>query len=338
MIFITLMEIFRCSELIVTCVESILFKKFIIFNSFGPTIASGIEANGTVKSNLLYVREWSEQKSSKKFLFRIDLHVTLHFIVRHRGDDMLINELAKLSGVSARTLRYYDEIGLLKPTVIEQNGYRQYNQSDVDRLQQILFYRELDFKLEQIKALLEDEHFDVEEALLKQQALLKQKRNYLNGLLKTIEKTIQSMEGEVSMSNEQKFEAFKNKLIEDNEQAHGQEIREKFGEDMVNASNHKLKQMTEAQYEANQLLEQQLFARLKEALASGDATTEIAMEVAELHKRWLSFYWAKYTKEAHAGLAQMYIYDERFIEYYDSRVGQGATQFLADAIAVYAKL
>lgn len=278
------------------------------------------------------------KKFKNKLLFRIDLHVTLHFIVLHRGDDMLINELVKLSGVSARTLRYYDEIGLLKPSMVEQNGYRQYNQCDIDRLQQILFYRELDFKLEQIKVLLEDKNFNVKEALINQQALLEQKRNYLDGLLETIDKTIQTMEGEITMTNEQKFEAFKNKLIEDNEQAYGQEIREKYGEEMVQASNNQLKQMTEAQYEAVQQLEQQLFARLKEALVSGDAATDIAMEVAELHKRWLSFYWAKYTKEAHVGLAQMYIYDERFTNYYDSRVGQGATQFLYDAIVAYAKL
>lgn len=251
---------------------------------------------------------------------------------------MLISELVKLSGVSARTLRYYDEIGLLKPSVVEQNGYRQYNQCDIDRLQQILFYRELDFKLEQIKALLEDKDFDVKEALISQQMLLTQKRNYLDGLLETIEQTIQTIEGELTMTNEQKFEAFKNKLIEDNEQAYGQEIREKYGEEMINASNKKLKQMTEEQYAAGQQLEQQLFDRLKEALVDGDATTETAMEAAELHKRWLSFYWAKYTKEAHVGLAQMYLYDERFTDYYDSRVGKGATQLLHDAIVAYAKL
>lgn len=251
---------------------------------------------------------------------------------------MLISELVKLSGVSARTLRYYDEIGLLKPSVVKQNGYRQYNQYDIDRLQQILFYRELDFKLEQIKALLEDKDFDVKEALINQQTLLTQKRNYLNDLLQTIEQTIQMMEGELTMTNEQKFEAFKNKLIEDNEQAYGQEIREKYGEERINASNQKLKQMTEEQYAAAQQLEQQLFDRLKEALVDGDATTETAMEVAELHKRWLSFYWAKYTKEAHVGLAQMYLYDERFTEYYDSRAGKGATQLLHDAIVAYAKL
>lgn len=94
--------------------------------------------------------------------------------------------------------------------------------------------------------------------------------------------------------------------------------------------------MTEEQYNAMQQLEQQLFERLKEALVSGDVTSDIAMEAAELHKRWLSFSWAKYTPEAHIGLAQMYVSDDRFTAYYDERVAPGATQFLHDVITVYA--
>ena len=81
---------------------------------------------------------------------------------------MLINELVKLSGVSARTLRYYDEIGLLMPSTIAENGYRKYSQKDIDRLQQILFYRELDVKLEEIKKLLDHPDYEVKEALKKQ--------------------------------------------------------------------------------------------------------------------------------------------------------------------------
>ena len=248
---------------------------------------------------------------------------------------MLINELAKLSGVSARTLRYYDQIGLLKPTAIEQNGYRKYSQFDIDRLQQILFYRELDFKLEEIKDLLNDPNFEVKEVLKKQYGLLQKKRNYLDRLLETINQTINMLEGDIKMTNEEKFNAFKNKLVEENEQNYGQEIREKYGEEQVEASYGKLKSMTEEQFEAKQQLEKQLFERLKEAMVQGDTTSAIAMEAAELHKRWLSFSWAKYTKEAHQGLAQMYLYDERFTSYYDQQVGEGATQFLHDAIVVY---
>ena len=251
---------------------------------------------------------------------------------------MLINELAKLSGVSRRTLRYYDEIGLLKPSNVEGNGYRNYSQDEIDRLQQILFYRALDFKLDEIKALLNHPNYQVKDALLKQQNLLKKKRANLDELIMTIEKTICALEGEITMTNEQKFEAFKNELIEENEQRFGKEIREKYGEEQVVANYGKLKDMTEEQFEAMQQLEHQLFQRLKEAMDTNEATSEVAMEAAELHKRWLSFHWAKYSKEAHIGLAQMYLNDERFISYYDSHVGKGATQFLHDAIIAYSTL
>ncbi|MEG0386485.1 MAG: MerR family transcriptional regulator [Solibacillus sp.] len=250
---------------------------------------------------------------------------------------MLINELAKLSGLSKRALRYYDEIGLLTPSDTGDNGYRQYNVTDIDRLQQILFYRELDFKLEEIQRILDAPDFNVNEALRKQHEMLEQKRNYLDDLIITIQNTIQVMEGETTMTNEQKFEAFKNKMIEDNDKQYGEEIRGKYGEEQVLASYGKLKNMTEEQYESVNQLEQMLFERLKEAMVGGDASAEVAMEVAELHKRWLSFYWAKYTPQAHAGLAQMYLHDERFTAYYDDRVGKGATQFLHDAILEYVK-
>lgn len=248
---------------------------------------------------------------------------------------MLITELVKLSGVSARTLRYYDEIGLLKPSKIEKNGYRRYSPNDINRLQQILFYRELDFKLEEIKMLMEHPDFKVKEALKNQYVLLQKKRSYLDSLLETIDQTIKMMEGELKMTNEQKFDVFKNKLIEENEQKFGEEIREKYGEELVKASHKKLKNMNEEQYEAMQQLEVQLFDRLKEAMELNKATSDIAMEAVELHKRWLSFSWEKYTAAAHLGLAHMYINDERFTAYYDERVGKGATQFLHDAIVVY---
>lgn len=137
------------------------------------------------------------------------------------------------------------------------------------------------------------------------------------------------------MSNEEKFKGFKEKLIENNEKQYGKEIREKYGNETVDASNAKLMNMTEQQYQAMQQLEQQMFERLAEAMKLGDTTSDIAMEVAELHKRWLNFTWKEYSKEAHAGLAQMYIADERFTAYYDERGETGAAKFLHDAIIAY---
>jgi len=249
-----------------------------------------------------------------------------------------IQQLATLSGVSTRTLRYYDEIGLLVPDKDELTGYRTYSQQHIDCLQQILFYRELDMSLADIKAILQDDEFQPLESLKKHQQALLRKQERINRLLTSLEQTIQSMEEGIDMTNEQKFEAFKNQLIEENEKQFGEEIREKYGEEAVVASNGLVKNMTEEQFHAAAQLEQQLFERLREAMADGDPASEIAAEAAELHKRWLAFYWPKYTKEAHVGLAQMYMADERFIAYYDERVRDGATHFLVEAINHYAKL
>lgn len=146
------------------------------------------------------------------------------------------------------------------------------------------------------------------------------------------------MEGERTVTNQRKFEGLKEHLLQENEAKYGTEIREIYGEQSVQLVNNRFREMTEEQFTAAQVLEQQLFERLKEAMEEGNPTSDVAEEVAELHKRWLSFYWPKYTKEAHQGLAQMYIADERFIAYYDEQVKKGATQFLHDAIVHYAKI
>ena len=248
---------------------------------------------------------------------------------------MLINELAKISGISQRTLRYYDEIGLLSPTRFQENSYREYSEQDVNILQQILFYRELKFSLVDIKKMMHAKEYDIRQALHQQHQLLVDRRQYLDNLIDTVAKTIQAMEGGANMTNEEKFDVFKNKIIADNEQQYGEEIRANYGEESIMASYGKLKNLSEEKFEAMQQLEQQLFERMREAMASGDDGSELMMEVAELHKRWLCFSWEKYTKNAHNGLAKLYLIDERFTAYYDERVGEGATKFLHDAIEIY---
>ena len=161
---------------------------------------------------------------------------------------MYIHELAKLSGVSTRTLRYYDEIGLLVPLKKEDTGYRVYNQQQIDRLQQILFYRELDMPLAQIKEILDSEKFGQLESLRHHHEALQQKQQHVNRLLETITLTIQSIEEGIIMTNEQKFEVFKQQVIDDNEKKYGKEAREKHGEESVLASYGMVKNMTEERY------------------------------------------------------------------------------------------
>lgn len=245
-----------------------------------------------------------------------------------------MQKLGALAGVSTRTLRYYDEIGILRPARINSSGYRIYGQAEVDRLQQILFYRELGLSLEGIKELVTAPSFDGARALREHHEQLLQRKQQLEMLILNVEKTLAQTEGRITMSNEEKFAGFKQKLIDDNEQKYGQEIREKYGEEAVEKSNRKLKNMTEEQHAAIQQLEAEMFAMLEQAMEDGDPASVLAQKAADLHRQWLTFYWDTYTKEAHAGVAQMYVDDERFTAYYD-KTRPGVAKFLRDAVHVY---
>lgn len=247
-----------------------------------------------------------------------------------------VQKLAHLAGISTRTLRYYDEIGLLKPARTNSSGYRIYGSTEVDQLQQILFYRELGVNLDSIKEIMTSPTFDGSQALRDHREKLLEKRAQLDALINNVDKSIKQTERKISMTDKEKFEGFKQKLVDDNEKKYGKEIREKYGDDAVNNSNAKVKGMTNEQYEEIQKLEQQLFINLKTAMDTGDPAGELAQKAADLHKQWLCFYWDQYSKEAHAGLAEMYVADERFTAYYD-KVQLGATEFLRDAIVIYTK-
>ena len=245
-----------------------------------------------------------------------------------------VHKLGQLAGVSTRTLRYYDEIGILKPARINSSGYRIYGQSEVDRLQQILFYRELGIALESIRDIMASPSFDSVIALRGHREKLLAKREQIDLLLANVDKTIALAEGRIKMSDKEKFQGFKQKMIEDNEKKYGKEIREKYGDDMVNESNNKIKGMTEEQYREWQKLCEDVTHTLKVAYATGNPAGELAQKAADLHRQWLNYSWGSYTKEAHAGLAQMYVDDERFTAYYDKEQ-PGTAVFLRDAILIY---
>lgn len=245
-----------------------------------------------------------------------------------------IQKLGNLAGVSTRTLRYYDEIGLLKPARTNSSGYRIYGRREVDLLQQILFYRELGLSLEDIRSIVTDPGFDGTRALREHRNQLLDKRKQLDALIANVEKTIASHEGRITMQDQEKFEGFKKQLIEENERKYGREIREKYGEDTIKKSNQKLMNMTQEEYAKVTQLENEVKVALAEAMKTGDPAGELAQKAADLHKQWLTFYWNEYSKEAHAGLAQMYVDDERFKAYYD-KDQPGAAKFLRDAIQIY---
>lgn len=245
-----------------------------------------------------------------------------------------VQKLGKMAGISTRTLRYYDQIGLLKPARINSSGYRIYGKSEVDRLQQILFYRELGVSLESISNIVTAPTFNGANALKEHYEKLLEKKEQLNLLIANVEKTIAMTEGRIIMTDKEKFEGFKQKMIDDNENKYGKEIREKYGEDTVEKSNQKLKNMTEEQYKELTNLADKLAITLKLAFETGDPASELAQEAVDLHRQWLSYYWSSYSKEAHVGLGQMYVDDERFTAYYD-KDQPGTAKFLRDAILIY---
>lgn len=245
-----------------------------------------------------------------------------------------INKLSKLSGVSTRTLRYYDELGLLKPARIASSGYRIYGQAQADALQQILFYRELGFSLDEIKRLLSAPDFDRERAFEGHLAELYKKRERLDALIRNVTTSIAAMKGEITMTDQEKFEGFKQSLIDENERAYGAEVREKYGSEAANASNAWLKNMSQAQHEEAVRLHIEFEAALKAAFAAGDPAGALAQKACDLHRQWLCIFYPSYSKEYHRGLGEMYVADERFAANYE-KLAAGCTVFLRDAINIY---
>ncbi len=246
-----------------------------------------------------------------------------------------INALAKLSGITSRTLRWYDETGLLKPLRTTAAGYRIYGPEQVNRLQDILFYRALGFELSTIRAILDDPDFDRQTALQSHLAALEQQKTQLDGLIRSVRKTLSALQGETTMTDHEKFEAFKRQAVEENESKYGKEAREKYGNKAVDESHAKMMGLSPENHQRWQQLDGEILSSLAAAVESGAAPdSEIGRSIAAMHKEWLSFTLPQYTPQIHAGLAMMYTADERFTAYYDKTVS-GCAAFLQDAILAY---
>ncbi len=247
-----------------------------------------------------------------------------------------VNELAQISGVSTRTLRYYDNIGLLRAGRIEENGYRVYTSAEADKLAQILFYRELGFRLDEIGDIVNSPSFDRESAMVGHLNSLIQRRDRLDALIANVRKTISSMKGEIAMTDREKFEGFKKKAVRENEEKYGNEIRSRYGDEVVDKSNEKRLSMTEEQWDSAEALEAEIKVSLKNAAESGNPAGPDAQRTCLLHKQWLTMCWpdGMYSKEMHRAIAESYVADERFKAYYDA-VAPGAAEFLKQALDIY---
>ncbi|MEI8215930.1 MAG: MerR family transcriptional regulator [Eubacteriales bacterium] len=247
-----------------------------------------------------------------------------------------IKYLAGMAGVTTRTLRFYEEEGLLLPDHINRSGYRVYASKQVDRLQQILFYKELGFSLEKIKSLILEDKLERVNELKQHHLMLLDKMKQLEILIANVEKTIALKEGKSSMSDEERFEGFKKKIIKENEEKYGNEVREKYGIESLEKSNRKIMDMSMEKLANVERMNRDLNSTLKAAFLSNDPAGALAQKACQLHKDWLLNYWSDYSKEAHLGLVQMYVDDERFTEYYDG-IAPGCAVFLRDAMKIFLK-
>lgn len=248
-----------------------------------------------------------------------------------------VGQLAALTGVSTRTLRYYDSIGLLSPAYSTEAGYRIYGEREVDQLQQILLYRALDLSLETIGRMVHEPGFDRLTALREQRARLETRRSELDLLIQTVDRTIENETGGTSMTAKEKFEGLKRTMLAENERQYGAELRENYSEDTLSASREKFASLSESEFQEMEGLGAEILRGLEQAVREGASPAgEIGLALAEKHRRWLGFSLPHYSAEVHKRLCEMYLADARFTRYYDKNV-PGCAKFLRDAVHEWIK-
>ena len=239
----------------------------------------------------------------------------------------LISEIAKLTGVSVRTLHYYDQIGLLTPVETSEAGYRYYNEENLETLQQILFFRELDFSLKEMMQIMYSPNYNKEEALRKQKELLFLKKRRLEKLIELINNNLRG-DGKMDFS---KFDVAE---IESLKKEYAKEAKERWGE--TKAYEESLKRTEQYQKEDwNRIMSEMNY--LIEAFAQCRNQLPGDKKVQELVEQWKSMITKNYyecTDEILAGLGIMYQEDERFKKNMD-RHGEGTAKFMRDAITFY---
>lgn len=242
-------------------------------------------------------------------------------------------ELSNLAGVSPRTLRYYDQIGLLVPSRA-QNGYRAYRSSDVKRLRHILLLRSCNVSLESIKIALDKPDFDLPSMLQEHLASLCRQREELNRTIAATRIAAAELEALEIMNDTQMFEQIKKQSIISFEEEYGAEARQRYGDKTIDETNRRMLAMDKTAWDAKEELEQRIKDSLIVAMATGDPSSPESQLTAEMHAQWIKAHWGKdaYSPDAHVSLVESYLEDPRFVEYYDGACGAKATEFLRDVI------
>ena len=238
---------------------------------------------------------------------------------------MTVNEVSKLAGVSIRTLHYYDKIGLLHPTGVTESGYRQYDDTALGRLQQILLFRELEFPLKEIKDILDSDGFDREKALEQQIELLTLKKEHLENLI-TFAREIK-----LTGVNKMDFKVFDKTKIDE----YAKQAKEQWGGTEAYAEfEQKSKERGEEETKQSLVEFMQLFAEFGKLKDKKPEEEVVQMQVKKTQD-YITEHFYKCTNEILQGLGKMYAADGEFKENIDHAGGEGCAQFVSEAIAVY---
>ncbi|WP_327088334.1 MerR family transcriptional regulator [Nonomuraea sp. NBC_01738] len=240
-----------------------------------------------------------------------------------------VGHVARLGGVTVRTLHHYDEIGLLTPSERTSGGYRRYSDPDLDRLQQVLFYRELGFPLEEIAVILDDPGADPLTHLRRQHHLLTRRIDRLTAMTTTLENEMEARAMGINLTPEERFEVFGDFRQEDYEP----EVRQRWGDtEAYRQSRQRMSRMTKADWVRFKEEAAATVAAFVEAHASGaPADGPRAMDLAEEHRQHLNRWCYDCSYEMHRGLGDMYVEDPRFTANYEG-AASGLTLYIRDAI------
>jgi len=241
-----------------------------------------------------------------------------------------VQQLARLAGVSVRTLHHYDHIGLLIPSARTAAGYRLYGEADLLRLQQILFFNELDFPLADIQAILDDPGFDQVQALHDHRQLLQQEADRLGRLLNTIEKTISRLtEDHMSMTDAELYEGFTPEQIE----RYTREVNERYDPKIVAESNRRVRNMSKAQWQAVKAEGGAVAQQLADLMDKKPSDAAVQAAIAR-HYAWVDNFWHP-TAESYRGLGQGYAEHPEFRAFYE-KYRPGLADFMYAAMSYYA--
>lgn len=243
---------------------------------------------------------------------------------------LTVGAVARLAGITVRTLHHYDEIGLVVPGGRNDAGYRTYGQAEVERLQEVFFLRELGFGLVEIKEIVGRPTYTRAEALERQRELLEVRADRLLTLIDAVDRAARAERTGMKMSNEDALGVFGDFDPAEYEE----EAKERWGEsDAYKQSAHRTAGYTKQDWETIKAEADAIYQRFLSLMAAGTpAESDAATDIAEEHRAHISRWFYHCTKVIHAGLGQMYVADVRFKENID-KAGAGLAEYMAAAIA-----